>query len=234
MRSLHRHTERHRTARIGWLRAAVLGANDGIVSTASLVVGVAAAGTSSAGVMLAGVAGLVAGAMSMAAGEYVSVHSQSDTEQADLARERDELATDPAAERRELSAIYAARGLEPALADEVAARLMAHDALGAHARDELGISEALSARPVQAALSSAASFAIGAALPLSVAWLAPAPGLIAWVTATALAFLAVLGAMAARVGGAGMLTGAWRVTFWGALAMAVTAAVGALFGATPA
>ncbi len=234
MRSLHRHSESHRTARIGWLRAAVLGANDGIVSTASLVVGVAAAGTSSAGVMLAGVAGLVAGAMSMAAGEYVSVHSQSDTEQADLARERDELATDPAAERRELSAIYAARGLEPALADEVAARLMAHDALGAHARDELGISEALSARPVQAALSSAASFAIGAALPLSVAWLAPAPGLIAWVTATALAFLAVLGAMAARVGGAGMLTGAWRVTFWGALAMAVTAAVGALFGATPA
>ena len=234
MRSLHRHSESHRTSRIGWLRAAVLGANDGIVSTASLVVGVAAAGTSSAGVMLAGVAGLVAGAMSMAAGEYVSVHSQSDTEQADLARERDELATDPAAERRELSAIYAARGLEPALADEVAARLMAHDALGAHARDELGISEALSARPVQAALSSAASFAIGAALPLSVAWLAPAPGLIAWVTATALAFLAVLGAMAARVGGAGMLTGAWRVTFWGALAMAVTAAVGALFGATPA
>lgn len=234
MRSLHRHTERHRTARIGWLRAAVLGANDGIVSTASLVVGVAAAGTSSAGVMLAGVAGLVAGAMSMAAGEYVSVHSQSDTEQADLARERDELATDPVAERRELSAIYAARGLEPALADEVAARLMAHDALGAHARDELGISEALSARPVQAALSSAASFAVGAALPLGVAWLTPAPGLIAWVTATALVFLAVLGAVAARVGGAGMLTGAWRVTFWGALAMAVTAAVGALFGAAPA
>ena len=234
MRSLHRHSESHRTSRIGWLRAAVLGANDGIVSTASLVVGVAAAGTSSAGVMLAGVAGLVAGAMSMAAGEYVSVHSQSDTEQADLARERDELATDPAAERRELSAIYAARGLEPALADEVAARLMAHDALGAHARDELGISEALSARPVQAALSSATSFAVGAALPLGVAWLAPAPGLIVWVTATALVFLAVLGAVAARVGGAGMLTGAWRVTFWGALAMAVTAAVGALFGATPA
>lgn len=226
-----RHSERHRTDRIGWLRAAVLGANDGIVSTASLVVGVAAAGSSHSAILVTGVAGLVAGAMSMAAGEYVSVHSQSDTEKADLSRERAELEHDPAAERRELTAIYVARGIEPALAQQVAEQLMARDPLGAHARDELGISESASARPVQAALSSAASFAVGAALPLAVTALAPAPGLIAWVSATALLFLAALGAVAARVGGAGVLAGAWRVSFWGALAMAITAGVGSLFGA---
>lgn len=231
MKSLRRHTERHRTDRIGWLRAAVLGANDGIVSTASLVVGVAAAGADQQSVLVAGVAGLMAGAMSMAAGEYVSVHSQADTENADLARERAELAADPIAERRELTAIYVARGLRPDLAQEVAEQLMAHDALGAHARDELGISETLSARPVQAALASAASFAVGAALPLAVTALAPEQGLIPWVSGTSLVFLAVLGAMAARAGGAGILAGAWRVTFWGALAMAITAGVGALFGA---
>jgi vacuolar iron transporter family protein len=224
------HPERHRTDRIGWLRAAVLGANDGIVSTASLVVGVAAAGASQHNILVTGVAGLVAGAMSMAAGEYVSVHSQSDTEQADLSRERVELQTDPAAEQRELAAIYLARGLEPDLAQRVAAQLMAHDALGAHARDELGFSNATSARPVQAALASAASFAIGAALPLAVTALAPAPSLIASVSVTSLAFLAVLGFVSARAGGAGVLAGAWRVTFWGALAMAITAGVGALFG----
>jgi VIT1/CCC1 family predicted Fe2+/Mn2+ transporter len=231
MISLRRHTERHRTDRIGWLRAAVLGANDGIVSTASLVVGVAAAGSDPSGVLVAGVAGLVAGAMSMAAGEYVSVHSQADTENADLARERAEIESDPAAEHRELAGIYVKRGLEPALAQQVAKQLMAHDALGAHARDELGISETLSAKPVQAALASAASFAVGASLPLAVAALAPAPGLIAWVSGTSLVFLAALGAMAARAGGAGLIAGAWRVTFWGALAMGITAAVGALFGA---
>lgn len=231
MKSLRRHTERHRTDRIGWLRAAVLGANDGIVSTASLVVGVAAAGADQQSVLVAGVAGLMAGAMSMAAGEYVSVHSQADTENADLARERAELAADPIAERRELTAIYVARGLLPDLAQEVAEQLMAHDALGAHARDELGISETLSARPVQAALASAASFAVGAALPLAVTALAPEQGLIPWVSGTSLVFLAVLGVMAARAGGAGILAGAWRVTFWGALAMAITAGVGALFGA---
>ena len=225
-----RHTERHRTDRIGWLRAAVLGANDGIVSTASLVVGVAAASASSSNILLTGVAGLVAGAMSMAAGEYVSVHSQADTENADLARERAELEADPVAERRELTAIYVARGLEPALAQQVSAQLMKHDALGAHARDELGISEMLSARPVQAALASAASFAVGAVLPLAVAALAPQRGLMAWVAVASLVFLAVLGAVAARVGGASALAGAWRVTFWGALAMAITAGVGALFG----
>lgn len=230
MRSRHRHTERHRSDRIGWLRAAVLGANDGIVSTASLVVGVAAANTSAEGVMVAGVAGLVAGAMSMAAGEYVSVHSQSDTEQADLARERAELEADPAAEQRELQAIYVQRGLETELAQSVAAQLMAHDALGVHAREELGITETLAARPVQAALASAGSFALGAVLPLAVAWLAPANGLIAWVCITSLCFLALLGAVAARVGGAAVWTGAARVTFWGALAMGVTAAIGALFG----
>jgi vacuolar iron transporter family protein len=224
------HPERHRTDRIGWLRAAVLGANDGIVSTASLVVGVAAAGANQHNILVTGVAGLVAGAMSMAAGEYVSVHSQSDTEQADLSRERVELQTDPAAEQRELAAIYLARGLEPDLAQRVAAQLMAHDALGAHARDELGFSNATSARPVQAALASAASFAIGAALPLAVTALAPAPSLIASVSVTSLAFLAVLGFVSARAGGAGVLAGAWRVTFWGALAMAITAGVGALFG----
>ena len=230
-RAARRHTEQHRTSRIGWLRAAVLGANDGIVSTGSLMVGVAAASASHGSILVTGVAGLVAGAMSMAAGEYVSVHSQADTEKADLAREGGELANDPAGEQRELSAIYVARGLDPALAHQVADQLMAHDALGAHARDELGISKTLSAQPVQAALASAASFAVGAALPLAVAALAPGRGLMLWVGVTSLAFLALLGAVAARVGGAGAWTGAWRVTFWGALAMVVTAGVGALFGA---
>ena len=226
-----RHAERHRTQRIGWLRAAVLGANDGIVSTASLVVGVAAASLSQGNILLTGIAGLVAGAMSMAAGEYVSVHSQADTENADLSRERAELAADPAAEQRELAAIYVGRGLAPDLAQQVATQLTMHDALGAHARDELGISEALSARPVQAALASAVSFAVGAALPLAVTALAPAQNLIAWVSAMSIVFLAVLGAVSAGAGGASVLKGAWRVTFWGALAMAITAGVGALFGA---
>ena len=231
MKTSRRHTERHRTDRIGWLRAAVLGANDGIVSTASLVVGVAAASASQSNILLTGIAGLVAGAMSMAAGEYVSVHSQADTETADLSRERAELASDPVAEQRELAAIYVTRGLAPGLAQQVAEQLMKHDALGAHARDELGISESLSARPIQAALASAASFAVGAVLPLAVTALAPGVGLIAWVSGTSLAFLALLGVIAARVGGASILLGAWRVTFWGALALAITAAVGALFGA---
>jgi len=229
---VRRHFERHRTTRIGWLRASVLGANDGIVSTASLVVGVAAANATPASILLTGVAGLVAGAMSMAAGEYVSVHSQADTEAADLAKETAELAHDPVAEHRELATIYVGRGLETELADEVASQLMAHDAIGAHARDELGISHALTARPVQAALASAGSFAVGAALPLVVTSLAPRAGLIPWVSVTALVFLAVLGVVAARTGGADPVRGAWRVTFWGALAMAVTAGVGALFGAT--
>ena len=228
------HAERHRTDRIGWLRAAVLGANDGIVSTASLVVGVAAAGASQHSILVTGVAGLVAGAMSMAAGEYVSVHSQADTEQADLSREQLELRTSPVAEQRELAAIYVARGLEPDLAQQVAAQLMAHDALGAHARDELGIFSAMRARPVQAALASAASFAFGAALPLVVTALVPALmpslGLIASVSVTSLAFLAVLGFVSARAGGASVLMGAGRVTFWGALALAITAGVGAMFG----
>lgn len=231
MPAFRRHAEWHRTDRIGWLRAAVLGANDGIVSTASLVVGVAASGASQASLLVTGVAGLVAGAMSMAAGEYVSVHSQADTEKADLARERSELEKDPAAEHRELAAIYVARGLEPDLARQVAEQLMTRDSLGAHARDELGISVAFSARPIQAALASAASFAVGAALPLVVTAFASARGVIPWVSGTALIFLAGLGAVAARVGGAGVLMGAWRVTFWGALAMAITAGVGALFGA---
>lgn len=224
-----RHRERHRHARTGWLRAAVLGANDGIVSTASLLLGVAAAGASHASILLAGVAGLVAGAMSMAAGEYVSVHSQADTENADLSRERAELAADPASEQHELASIYVGRGVEPGLARQVAAQLMEHDALGAHARDELGITEALSARPVQAALSSAASFAIGALLPLAVAALAPERGLIASIAVTSLAFLAILGVVAARVGGAPPARSALRIAFWGALAMAITAGVGALF-----
>ncbi|MCX7173350.1 MAG: VIT family protein [Proteobacteria bacterium] len=230
MKFSRRHTEHHRTDRIGWLRAAVLGANDGVVATASLVVGVAAAGASQASILVAGVAGLVAGAMSMAAGEYVSVHSQADTERADLARERRELESDPAAELRELTAIYVNRGIEAGLAQQVAEQLTAADALGAHARDELGISETLSARPIQAALASAASFAVGAMLPLAVAVLAPVQGLLPWVSGSSLCFLALLGAVAARVGGAGVLTGAWRVTFWGALAMAITAGVGSLFG----
>ena len=225
------HPESHRTDRIGWLRAAVLGANDGIVSTASLVVGVAAAQSSQSTIMMTAVAGLVAGAMSMAAGEYVSVHSQADTEKADLDRERAELAADPVAEARELTAIHVGRGLTPELAQQVSAQLMAHDALGAHLRDELHVSSALAARPVQAAMTSAAAFAVGAALPLAVAALAPRASLLYWVAGTALVFLAVLGAVAARTGGAGMVVGAWRVTFWGALAMAITAGVGAWFGA---
>ena len=235
MRTTRRHTERHRTDRVGWLRATVLGANDGIVSTASLVVGVAAASggasISHSAILITGIAGLVAGAMSMAAGEYVSVHSQADTEKADLTRERRELESDPAAELRELTAIYVKRGLDAGLAHQVAEQLTAHDALGTHARDELGISASLSANPIQAALASAASFAVGAALPLAVTALAPAHGLIFWVSGMSLAFLALLGAVAARVGGANLLTGAWRVTFWGALAMAITAGVGSLFGA---
>ena len=231
MKLVNRHMERHRTASIGWLRAAVLGANDGIVSTASLVVGVAAAHATPNSVLLTGVAGLVAGAMSMAAGEYVSVHSQADTENADLAREKAELDADPTAERRELTAIYVTRGLEPDLAEQVAAQLMMHDALGAHARDELGISETLSARPVQAALASAASFAVGAALPLAVTALAPERGLIFWISGMSIVFLALLGVVAARIGGTHVLMSAWRVTFWGALAMAITAGVGAMFGA---
>ncbi|MDH4462936.1 VIT family protein [Acidovorax sp.] len=225
------HLERHRTDRIGWLRAAVLGANDGIVSTASLVVGVAAAQSSQATIVMTAVAGLVAGAMSMAAGEYVSVHSQADTEKADLDRERAELAADPAAEARELTDIYVGRGLTPELALQVSEHLMAHDALAAHARDELQVSQALAARPVQAAVTSAAAFAVGAALPLAVATLAPRASLLYWVAATAMVFLALLGAVAARMGGAGMAVGAGRVTFWGALAMAITAGVGAWFGA---
>ena len=231
MKALRRHAERHRTDRIGWLRAAVLGANDGIVSTASLVVGVAAASATHGNIVITGIAGLVAGSMSMAAGEYVSVHSQADTENADLAREQAELAADPVAEHRELAAIYINRGLDRVLAGQVATQLMAHDALGAHARDELGISETLSARPIQAAVASAASFSVGAALPLAVTALAPATGLIFWVSGMSLVFLALLGVVAARVGGSGLLIGASRVTFWGALAMAITAGVGALVGA---
>ncbi|NML24373.1 VIT1/CCC1 transporter family protein [Zoogloea dura] len=232
MPTRHRHREHHRTDRIGWLRAAVLGANDGIVSTASLVIGVAAAGVSPREILVTGVAGLVAGAMSMAAGEYVSVHSQADTEQADLAQETIEIKTSPEAELRELTAIYVGRGLEYPLAVQVATQLMAHDALGAHARDELGITDTLSARPVQAALSSAASFSVGAALPLAVTAVLPAAGLIPWVSGASLVFLVLLGAIAARAGGASPLVGALRVGFWGALAMAATAGVGALFGAT--
>lgn len=228
-RRLHR--ERHRGENIGWLRAAVLGANDGIVSTASLVLGVAAAQASQSTILMTAVAGLVAGAMSMAAGEYVSVHSQADTEKADLERERHELAADPQAEQHELATIYERRGLAPALAQQVAQQLMLHDALGAHARDELEISQAMTARPVQAALTSAASFAAGAALPLLVALLVPAGSLLIWVAGSALVFLALLGALAARTGGASLWLGAWRVTFWGALAMGITAGVGALFGA---
>jgi VIT1/CCC1 family predicted Fe2+/Mn2+ transporter len=226
-----KHTERHRTHRIGWLRAAVLGANDGIVSTSSLLVGVVAANASQATVLMTGVASLVAGAMSMAAGEYVSVHSQADTEKADLARESAELGIDPDAELRELTAIYAARGLPQELASQVAVALTAHDALGAHARDELGISDAFSAKPLQAALSSAASFAVGAALPLGVAALVPAHSMMAWITSASLLSLAVLGVVAARAGGAKVLASVWRVTFWGLLAMAATAGVGRLFGA---
>ena len=224
-----RHLERHRTDRIGWLRASVLGANDGIVSTASLILGVAASHASRSAILVAGVAGLVAGAMSMAAGEYVSVHSQADTERADIEREREELRTDDAGERRELAGIYVARGLDAELARQVADQLMAHDALAAHAQDELGITHALRARPVQAALSSACSFAVGAALPLLATALAPSSLLLGLVPLSSLLFLALLGGVAARAGGARVAAGAWRVTFWGALAMGLTAAVGALF-----
>ena len=222
--------ELHRTGRIAWLRAAVLGANDGILSTSSLVLGVAAAHATHSNVLVAGVAGLVAGAMSMAAGEYVSVHSQADTEQAELELERAELQADDKGEHTELMAIYVARGLDPSLAKQVAQQLMAHDALGAHARDELGISENFRARPIQAALASAGSFAVGAAMPLVVTAMAPAARLILLVSGTSLVFLALLGGLAARAGGATVMTGALRVTFWGAMAMALTAAVGWLFG----
>jgi VIT1/CCC1 family predicted Fe2+/Mn2+ transporter len=226
-----RHGERHRTGRIGWLRAAVLGANDGVVSTASLVVGVAASGAARGDIMIAGVAGLVAGALSMAAGEYVSVSSQADTEHADMERERTELATAPAAEEDELTGIYVARGIEPSVARVVAQQLMARDALKAHARDELGLIDELAARPLQAALASAAAFAVGAALPILTAMLAPTRGLSFVVAGSSLACLTALGAVAARVGGAPMAIGAGRVAFWGALAMGVTAGVGRLFGA---
>ena len=225
------HWENHATKRMGWLRAAVLGANDGIVSTASLVLGVAAGSAAHSGVVLAGVAALVAGSMSMAAGEYVSVHSQADSEKADLERERRELKTDNEAEHRELAGIYEKRGLRPALAREVAEQLMAHDALGAHARDELGITKALRARPLQAAMASAASFATGAAMPLAAAWLSTDASLLPIVAGTSIVFLVALGVVSARVGGAPVGPGIFRVTFWGVLAMAITAGVGALFGA---
>ena len=224
------HHEVHRAHRVGWLRAAVLGANDGIVSTASLIIGVAAASATQDSILLAGAAGLVAGAMSMAAGEYVSVSSQSDTEKADLELERRSLEQNFEFERDELAEIYEGRGLDPDLAKQVADQLMAHDALGAHARDEIGISETVNAQPVQAAFSSAGTFVVGAALPLMVAWAIPGPQLILAVAASSLVFLALLGGLAARTGGAPIIVGAIRVTFWGALAMALTAAVGRLFG----
>ena len=225
------HKEIHRTGRIGWLRAAVLGANDGIVSTASLVVGVAAAAADRSGVLIAGVAGLVAGAMSMAAGEYVSVSSQSDIEKADLERERVELENDHAFETRELSHIYQRRGLDQDLAHQVAVQLMAHDALGAHARDELGISEIMSARPLQAAFASAGTFTVGAALPLLAVVVAPELRIALWVSVASLLALTVLGVLSARVGGARTWVATGRIVFWGALAMALTAAVGRWFGA---
>lgn len=230
MRKTWRHAERHKNKRIGWLRAAVLGANDGIVSTASLILGVAAAGATSHNILITGMAGLVAGAMSMAAGEYVSVSSQSDTEKADIDKERLELVAQPEHERDELAAIYVTRGLDAISAMSVAKQLMAHDALGAHSRDELGISEAMAAQPVQAALASAASFAVGAALPLLVVFVSPQPMLAAAVAASSLVFLAGLGSIAARAGGSSVMTAALRVTFWGALAMAITYGVGTLFG----
>ncbi len=229
-RVLRSHAERHRSDRIGWLRAAVLGANDGIVSTASLVLGVAAAGAEHQVILLTSVSGLIAGAMSMAAGEFISVHSQKDTELADLARERAELKQDPVGEQRELARIYVSRGLDAALADQVAAQLTAHDALAAHARDELGLSDTTAARPIQAALASAASFAVGALLPIAVVATAPPADLILWISVSTLAFLAGLGALSAQAGGAQVWIGTWRVTFWGAIAMAVTAGAGALFG----
>ncbi|MCO5095811.1 MAG: VIT family protein [Chiayiivirga sp.] len=230
MSRLHLHPENHLVARIGWLRAAVLGANDGIVSTASLIVGVAAASAATSEVLVAGVAGLVAGAMSMAAGEYVSVSSQSDTEQADLARERVELASQPEFELEELTRIYVDRGVETDLARQVADQLMAKDALSAHARDELGISEVTAARPIQAALTSAATFAVGAALPLAMVVLLPGRLLVAGVSIASLIFLALLGAIGARAGGADVVRATVRVTFWGALAMALTAGIGSIFG----
>jgi VIT1/CCC1 family predicted Fe2+/Mn2+ transporter len=223
--------EKHRTGRSGWLRAAVLGADDGILSTASLMLGVATAGGAHSDLLIAGVAGLVAGAMSMAAGEYVSVHSQADTEQADLALERTELKTDDMGEHLELAAIYVTRGLTPALAKEVAQQLMAHDALAAHARDELGITDTLRARPIQAAAASGASFASGAIVPLLAAAAAPRPGVVVLVSLTSLVCLAVLGGLAAYTGGANIVSGILRATFWGTLAMAMTAGAGALFGA---
>jgi VIT1/CCC1 family predicted Fe2+/Mn2+ transporter len=222
--------EQHRTNRSGWLRAAVLGANDGVVSTASLIVGVAAAQTTKSGVLVAGVAGLVAGAMSMAAGEYVSVSSQADTERADIARERHELDVHTEFELKELASIYVSRGLEPALADQVAEQLMAHDPLAAHSRDELGISESLTARPVQAALASAGFFVVGAVVPLFVVVMAPQSVLVPVVFGASLAFLAVLGVFSAKTGGAPVFRATLRVTFWGVLAMVLTAAVGSLFG----
>jgi VIT1/CCC1 family predicted Fe2+/Mn2+ transporter len=225
-----RHTEFHRSERIGWLRAAVLGANDGILSTASLILGVAAAGASESAILTAGIAGLVAGAMSMAAGEYVSVSSQADTEEADLARERHELANDIEHEQAELAGIYVGRGLDAALARQVALQLMEHDALGAHARDELGISDTHRARPLQAAVASAGTFAVGAALPLLVVLLVPSGMLALSVVGASLVFLGLLGGMAARAGGAKASVGALRVCFWGALAMSITYGIGALFG----
>jgi vacuolar iron transporter family protein len=224
-----RHIERHLTERLGWLRPAVLGANDGIISTASLVLGFAAAHATHGTIMLSGVAGLVAGSMSMAAGEYVSVCSQRDSERADIEREKKELNSDSLGERKELVAIYVGRGLDPDLAGQVADQLTAHDALGAHVRDELGISEVLSARPLQAAISSATSFAVGASMPLIVAFTTPEANLIAAISVTALLFLASLGGVAAYTGGACITSGALRMTFWGALAMLLTAGVGALF-----
>jgi|ERR1043166_9013622 VIT1/CCC1 family predicted Fe2+/Mn2+ transporter len=226
------HNEMHRSHRVGWLRAAVLGANDGIVSTASLIIGVAAADSGHSAIVLAGVAGLIAGALSMAAGEYVSVYSQADTEKADLELEKKHLAEEPEFELNELAEIYINRGLEPALAGEVAKQLMEHDALAAHARDELGITETMSARPLQAAVFSAVSFSIGAALPLAAAWFTPHASVIAFTAISSLVFLAILGAVAAHAGGASMLKGSIRVLFWGAIAMAATALVGRLFGAT--
>jgi VIT1/CCC1 family predicted Fe2+/Mn2+ transporter len=225
-----RQIEQHRTQRIGWLRAAVLGANDGIISTASLVLGVAAAHATHDSILITAVAGLVAGSMSMATGEYVSVHSQADTEQAELELERRELESDNKGEHQELAAIYVGRGLEPALAQKVAEQLMAHDALGAHARDELGISDTFSARPTVAALASAGSFAVGAVMPLLVVAFSPHANLISFVSGTSLVFLALLGGIAAYTGGASVMVGAARVTFWGALAMGLTAAIGLLFG----
>jgi VIT1/CCC1 family predicted Fe2+/Mn2+ transporter len=228
---MRRHAEHHHNDRIGWLRAAVLGANDGIVSTASLVLGVATAGAEHRTILLTSVSGLIAGAMSMAAGEFVSVHSQEDTEHADLAQERAELQNDPVGEQRELAGIYVGRGLDPPLADLVAGKLMAHDALGAHARDELGLSDTTAARPTQAALASAASFSVGAVLPIAVVATASPEHLVLWVSVSSMAFLAGLGAVSAQAGGARVWSGVWRVAFWGAVAMAVTAGAGVLFGA---